>query len=70
MSRRDELNKIARRQIESIGQASGARYVADRQEILRGAQALIKELEAGDPEDIYDVLAVATFLAGDEVHSE
>ena len=70
MSRREELNKIARRQVENIGRASGDRYVADRQDILRGAQALIKELEAGDPEDIYDVLAVATFLAGDEVHSE
>lgn len=70
MSRREELNKIARRQIETIGRASGDRYVADRQDILRAAQALIKELEAGDAEDIYDVLAVASFLAGDEVHSE
>lgn len=65
LSRRDQLNKIARRQIEDIGRASGDRYVADRQDILRGAQALIKELEAGDAEDIYDVLAVAVFLAGD-----
>lgn len=64
MSRRDELNKIARRQIENIGRTTSG-YVADRQDILRAAQALIKELEAGDAEDIYDVLAVAAFLAGD-----
>jgi hypothetical protein len=65
LSRRDRLNVIARRQLESLGRASGDRYVADRQDILRGAQALIKELEAGDAEDVYDILAVAAFLAGD-----
>lgn len=65
MSRREQLNLIARRQLDTLGLASGLRYVADRGDILRGAQALIKELEAGDPEDIYDVLAVASFLAGD-----
>lgn len=67
MSRRDQLNLVARRQVENIGKASGDAYVADRGDILRGAQALIKELEAGDAEDIYDVLAVARFLAGDQL---
>lgn len=65
MSRRDRLNLLARRQLESLGRASGDRYVADRQDIIRSAQSLIKEIEAGDPEDIYDILAVASFLAGD-----
>lgn len=65
MSRAKQLNLIARRQLEAIGQASGLQYVADRGDILRGAKALISELEAGDAEDIYDVLAVASFLAGD-----
>lgn len=67
MSRREQLNLVARRQLESLGRASGDRYVADRGDILRGAQSLIKELEAGDAEDIYDVLAVARFLAGDQL---
>lgn len=69
MSRRNQLNLVARRQLDSIGRSSGDRYIADRQDILRAAQALISELEAGDSEDIYDVLAVASFLAGDSTES-
>lgn len=68
MSKPDErLNKIARRQVDSVGRASGMRYVADRGDIIRAAQSLMKEIESGDAEDIYDVLAVAGFLAGDRL---
>lgn len=67
MSRRKQLNKIARRQLESIGSASGARYVAERMEILNGAKKWIeKNYEDAEP-DIMDVLSVAEFLAGDRV---
>lgn len=70
MSRADELNKIARRQLDSIGTASGLRYVAERADIVRQAKALIDDLELEDEIDIYAVLEVAGFLAGDKVEGQ
>ena len=64
MSRRDRLNLVARRQLESLGRASGDRYVADRADIFRSSKALLEELDFEDL-DVHDVLAVAEFLAGD-----
>lgn len=66
MSRRDQLNSIARRQLENLGQASGMRYVAERLDILKAAKAFLDENDFEDY-DIMDVLTTAEFLAGDRV---
>lgn len=66
MSRRKpRLDKKTRRILEQTGAASGFRYVADRADIIRTAKALADELEFEDDTDIYAVLDVARFLAGD-----
>lgn len=65
MSRADELNKIARRQLDSIGRASGLVYAAERADLVRQARSLIRELDLEDEVDVYAVLEVAGFLAGD-----
>lgn len=69
MSRRDQLNAIARRQVDSVGSASGMRYVAERMDIIKAAKGLLKELELDEDGeyDIMDILSVAEFLAGDRV---
>ena len=66
MSRRKpRLDKKTRRLLDQTGKASGFRYVADRADIIRTAKALADELEFEDDTDIYAVLDVARFLAGD-----
>lgn len=67
MSRRKpKIDKKTRRVLDQIGEASGFRYVADRADIIRAAKALADELELEDDTDIYAVLDVARFLAGDK----
>lgn len=66
MSRRKpRLDKKTRRILEQTGEASGFKYVADRADIIRAAKALSDELDLEDSTDIYAVLDVARFLAGD-----
>lgn len=67
MSRRKpKVDKKTRRVLDQVGEASGFRYVADRADIVRTAKALADELELEDDTDIYAVLDVARFLAGDK----
>lgn len=67
MSRRKpKIDKKTRRVLDQVGEASGFRYVADRADIIRTAKALADELELEDDTDIYAVLDVARFLAGDK----
>ena len=63
--RRDHLNKIARRQIERVGQANGQAYVADRADVYRAAHAMLVEL--GFEPDVHETLSVTEFLAGDTI---
>ena len=46
-------------------QAGHSRGYADRADIIRSAKALTDELDLEDDTDIYAVLDVARFLAGD-----
>ena len=67
MSRRKpKIDKKTRRVLDQVGEASGFRYVADRADIIRTAKALADELGLEDDTDIYAVLDVARFLAGDK----
>lgn len=66
MSRRKpKIDKKTRRILEQTGEASGFRYVADRADVVRAAKALSDELDLEDDTDIYAVLDLARFLAGD-----
>lgn len=67
MSRRKkELEKRARRLLESVGEESGFKYVAERAEIVRAAKALADDLEIEDL-DIFALIELSGFLAGDRV---
>ena len=63
--RKPKIDKKTRRVLEKTGEASGFRYVADRADIIRAAKARSDELDHEDDTDIYAVLDVARFLAGD-----
>ena len=65
MSKRDRLSKVARRQIEQVGQASGHAFVAERADVYRAAHALLEDL--GFEPDVHETLSVAEFLAGDTI---
>lgn len=66
MSRRKpKIDKKTRRVLDQTGEASGFKYVADRADIVRAAKALSDELDLEEDTDIYAVLDLARFLAGD-----
>lgn len=66
MSRRKpKIDKKTRRVLDQTGEATGFKYVADRADIVRAAKALSDELDLEEDTDIYAVLDLARFLAGD-----
>lgn len=65
LSKRDQLNRIARRQIEASGGGS-MKYIAERLDILVMAKGFLEDNEI-EEYDIMDILSVAEFLAGDRV---
>jgi hypothetical protein len=65
LSRRDQLNLIAQRQLDGIAAGHSLRFVAERMEILNSAKSWVDE--NAEDSDIMDYLAVAEFLAGDRV---
>jgi hypothetical protein len=67
LPRAERLNLIARRQLEDIGKASGDRFVSERADIIRAAKALLDDLDLDEETDIFAVMEVASFLAGDNV---
>lgn len=66
MSRRKQLDKIARRHLDQVGEASGFKYVAERADIVRAAKALADDLDIEDL-DVFALIELASFLAGDSV---
>ena len=67
MSRRKtKVDKKTRRHLEQVGEASGFKYVADRVDIMRAAKALADELKVEDL-DVFALIELASFLAGDNV---
>lgn len=66
MSRRKQLDKIARRHLEQVGEASGFKYVAERADVVRSAKALADDLGIEDL-DVFALIELASFLAGDNV---
>lgn len=66
MSRHDKLSKVARRQIEQVGLASGEAFIASRADIYRASHALLEDL--GFEPDVHETLSVAEFLAGDTIN--
>lgn len=69
MSRRKpKIDKKTRRHLEQAGEASGFKYVAERAEIVRDAKALADDLGLEDL-DVFALIELASFLAGDTVES-
>lgn len=64
----DRLNRLAERQLDGIGMASGARYVAQRMEILDAAIGWLEKNDFDAP-DVLDVTLIAGFLAGDRTEN-
>lgn len=69
MTRRDRLNRVARRQLDDIAKGTRTKALADRVDIVRTAHGLGKDLGV-DLSDVDTLLAMAEFLDPGTVEEE